>query len=376
MLLKINDRVSYRITEREYTDEGFLRVPGRVARTGIQEYLASELGLDGDPNRIVNVYRPPEEVFSDESLSSYDGTDITIEHPTSMVDSDNFKNVSVGVVRGTGSQDDDFVLCDLIIKDKQAVDAVNSGKVELSAGYTAMYEQMDGVTPCGTKYEFVQRDIKINHVALVDKARAGANARIFDNNRGKRIMFIVNLDSGPVEVADQASATLINTHIATLTKRATDAEAEKEKVQAESDGKDEDIEEEKKKSSDSAIAKRVDTLMSAHDGARKIAGDKFSCDSMDIVTIQRAALTIKRPNVPWADKSAVYVQASFDVEMENEAEDKDDDDKDETGKNNTDSQYIKLAKDAATKGVKTATDAKAKATLGFTDAWKKTVGEE
>ncbi|MGL5729314.1 MAG: DUF2213 domain-containing protein, partial [Plesiomonas sp.] len=64
MLIQINDRASYSITQREYTPEGFLRVPGHVARPGIQQYLASELGLDGDPNRIVNVYRPPEEVFS------------------------------------------------------------------------------------------------------------------------------------------------------------------------------------------------------------------------------------------------------------------------------------------------------------------------
>ena len=372
MLLNINDRSSYRITKREYTDEGFLRVPGRVARTGIQEYLASELGLDGNPNRIVNVYRPPEEVFNDQSLSSYDGTDITIEHPSSMVDSDNYQSVSVGVVRGSGTQDNDFVQCELIIKDKKAVDAVNSGKVELSAGYTAMYEQKDGIAPCGTSYEFVQRDIKINHVALVDRARAGANARIFDNNRGNRNMIIVNLDSGPVEVADQATATLINNDRANLKKRATDAEAEKEKAEAKADGNEEALEEEKKKSSDSAIAKRVDALMSTRDGAKKIAGEKFACDSTDTLTIQRAALSIARPNVKWVDKSSVYVQASFDAEMEKEEKDEKDEHED---KENNDSQLSQLSKDAASHGVKTATDAKSKATVHFTDAWKKTVGD-
>ena len=373
MLLNINDRTSHRITKREYTDEGFLRVPGRVARTGIQEYLASELGLDGNPNRIVNVYRPPEEVFNDNSLSSYDGTDITIEHPSSMVDSENFKNVSVGVVRGTGVQDEDFVQCELIIKDKKAVDVVNSGKVELSAGYSAIYEQTDGIAPCGTSYEFVQRDIKINHVALVDRARAGANARIFDNNRGNRIMFKIILDSGPVEVADQATATLINNDRAILLKRATDAESEKEKADAKADGNEEALEEEKKKSSDSAIGKRVDELMSTRDGAKKIAGEKFACDSTDIVTIQRAALSEKRPNVKWADKSSVYVTAAFDMEMEKEAEDEDEIEKE---KENTDSQYSQISKDAASHGVKTANDAKSKASDHFTGAWKKTVGDE
>lgn len=369
MQLIINDRASYRITKRDYTDEGFLRVPGRVARTGVQEYLASELGLDGDPNRIVNVYRPAEEVFKPESLNSYDGTDITIEHPDTLVDSQNYKDVSVGVVRGRGIEDNDFVQCDLIIKDKVAVDAVNTGKVELSAGYTAMYEQKDGIAPCGTSYEFIQRDIRINHVALVDKARAGANARIFDNNIGDRIMpHIVNLDSETVEVADQATATLINNDRAILLKRATDAESEKEKAEAKADAKDEELEEEKKKSSDSAITKRVDSLMVARDGARKIAGDKFACDSTDLPTIQRAALTVSRDSVDWNKKSDTYVQAAFDMEMEKEAND-------EKEKENNDSQLSQLSKDAASKGVKTATDAKAKATAGFTDAWKKTVGD-
>lgn len=372
MQLIINDRTSYRITKREYTDEGFLRVPGRVARTGIQEYLASELGLDGEPNRVVNVYRPAEEVFKSESLSSYDGTDVTIEHPGTLVDSQNYKDVSVGVVRGSGIEDNDFVQCDLIIKDQVAVDAVNSGKVELSAGYTAMYEQIDGIAPCGTSYEFIQRDIRINHVALVDNARAGANARIFDNNQGERTMIIINLDSGPVEVADQATATLINNDRNALKKRATDAESEKEKAQAKADGAEESLEEEKKKSSDSAIAKRVDSLMSTRDSARKIAGEKFNCDSTDLPTIQRAALTAKRPNIAWDNKSVVYVQAAFDMEIEKEEEDADIEDAD---KENTDSQLSQLAQDAATKNVKTADSAKAKATLHFTDAWKKTVGD-
>ena len=368
MKLNINDRASYRITQREYTDEGFLRVPGRVARTGIQQYLASELGLDGAPNRIVNVYRPPEEVFKLDSLGSYDGTDITIEHPGSLVDSQNYKSVSVGVVRGSGTQDSEFVQCDLIIKDKVAVDAVNSGKVELSAGYTAMYEQKDGVAPCGTSYEFIQRDIRINHVALVDKARAGANARIFDNDRGTNIMIIVNLDSGPVEVADQATATLINNDRAALIKRATDAESEKEKAKAKADANEEDLKEEKKKSSDAAIAARVESLIGTRDTARKIAGDKFSCDSVDTLVIQRAALAIARDSVDWPNKSDAYVQAAFDMEAEKENEDAEE-------KENVDSQYQVLSNDAATTNEKIVIDAKAKAVSGFTGAWKKTVGE-
>ena len=56
-------RLSENISRRE--PEGYLiclNVP--VARTGVQEYLPSELGLPGPDDRLIPVLRPEEEVFS------------------------------------------------------------------------------------------------------------------------------------------------------------------------------------------------------------------------------------------------------------------------------------------------------------------------
>ena len=53
------------------TPEGFLickDVP--IARTGPQDYLARELMLDGDPERVITVQRYPEDVFEDATLAS------------------------------------------------------------------------------------------------------------------------------------------------------------------------------------------------------------------------------------------------------------------------------------------------------------------
>lgn len=60
MRITIRDRVTFPVPSlREITPEGYLKVPGRVARVGIQQYLASELGLtDRPPGQIVNVYLP------------------------------------------------------------------------------------------------------------------------------------------------------------------------------------------------------------------------------------------------------------------------------------------------------------------------------
>ncbi|MDD0873422.1 DUF2213 domain-containing protein, partial [Xylella fastidiosa] len=74
------------LTQRRKTPEGYLIVPARFARTGIQHYAAHELGLSGaDPQRVIRVYRPPEEVFAAEAIASFDGRPITDEHPDEEV---------------------------------------------------------------------------------------------------------------------------------------------------------------------------------------------------------------------------------------------------------------------------------------------------
>lgn len=360
MKCTVFDRAGYRITQREYTDEGFLKVPGRVARTGIQEYLARELGLDGDPNRIVRVYRPPEEVFNDASLGTYDGATVTNDHPKELVTSKNYKSVSVGEVRGAGRQDGDFVVCDLIIKDQKTIDDINAGKCELSAGYTAEYVHGPGITADGQEYEFTQRNIIINHQAVVSKARAGGIARVFDHTLGGNTMPVfITTDSGrSVDVADPANAQVVADSFDRLLKRATDAEAKAgraqetaDKAQAAADSASEKLEEARKASGDEAIAARVKAISATQELARKVAGDGFTCDSLDVTEIKRAALVVARPKVAWGDKSAAYIEAAFDAESEKEDDEEEDGekgDKKPTGDAATLlAQLAQLAKDGA-----------------------------
>jgi hypothetical protein len=351
------DRVSHRITHREYTDEGFLKVPGRVARTGIQEYLARELGLDGDPNRIVRVYRPEEEVFNDSSLGTYDGATVTNDHPKELVTAKNYKAVAVGEVRGSGRRDGDFVVCDLIIKDQKTIDDINAGKCELSAGYTAEYVHGPGVTADGQEYEYTQRNIIINHQAVVTKARAGGIARVFDHNPGGNTMpVLITTDSGrSVDVADPANAQVVADSFDRLMKRATDAESKADTAQAAADKAAEDLVDARKASGDEAITARVKAISATQALARKVAGDSFTCDSLDVIEIKRAALAVALPKRDWSDKSAGYVEAAFDAESD---KDEEEDDKDENGNKKPKpatgdtaalfAQFMQLAKDGAT----------------------------
>lgn len=126
-------------------------------------------------------------------------------------------------------------------------------------------------------------------------------------------MIKIMFDGKPLEVADEASAKLVTDAFEQLTKRVIDAEAKADKAEAEKDAKMEELEEEKAKTNDAAITARVETVMTALDQARAVAGDKFTCDSLNVVEIQRAALLAKRPTVDWAAKSESYIEAAFDM---------------------------------------------------------------
>lgn len=371
------DRAAFTISKREYTAEGFLKVPGRVARTGIQDYLASELRLDGDQMRIVKVFRPESEVFSEDSLASYKIADVTDDHPVKMVDAETFKAVTVGVVSGDGVRDGDYVVAPLVIKDLNAIKAIESGKAQLSAGYTAEYDNTPGTTDGGQDYEFIQRNIRINHVAVVDKARAGAMARILDK-QPEIIMIKVTLDNGRAVELEDAAAAQVEDSIRRLTDAAKTekdnadaAQAKTDGLQAQYDASQEELEKAKTASSDEAILARVNEATDAMNDAIKVGGNDFTCDSSNPIEIKRAALVANDPKKGYDAKPDAYIEAAFDIAMEKE----EDDEESEEGKKKAASDArAKLAKD-----MDPTKDTKPTAKQAYMDSlnngWKKTIGE-
>ena len=163
--------------KRSTTPEGFLvchDVP--IARTGTQLYTGQEVPIDPGPDGLIRIDRPPEEVFRPETLTSFEGKPVTVEHPNDFVTPENWGRVAVGITtnvrRGDGVADD-LLIADLVITDKAAIEYVNKTLPEVSAGYEAVYQQTDAGRG-------VQRDIVGNHVALVERGRAGPRCSIQD----------------------------------------------------------------------------------------------------------------------------------------------------------------------------------------------------
>lgn len=155
------------------TPEGFLickDVP--IARTGPQDYLARELMLDGDPDRIVTVQRHPEDVFEEATLASFEGKPICDGHPPENVGPENYAAYTKGHVQNV-RRDGEYIVADLYINDANLANEVrNNVKREVSCGYLCNY------VPDGDGYR--QERIRGNHVAVVPKGRAGATVAIHD----------------------------------------------------------------------------------------------------------------------------------------------------------------------------------------------------
>ena len=159
------------------TPEGYLLCRGvAIARTGELRYHESELPVDPDPAGMITITRSPEEVFSPTTIASFEGKPVTIEHPDEFVNPSNWREHEVGTVsnvrRGEGIEDD-MLIADLLVKDADAIEHVRRDRPEVSCGYESEYEQ----TAPGYA---VQRSIVGNHVALVDRGRAGPRCAIRD----------------------------------------------------------------------------------------------------------------------------------------------------------------------------------------------------
>ena len=204
------------VTKSEKTDEGYLKVWCKAARVGTQLYTR------GDGSQ-VREYRPEDEVSDPDSLASFGMKAVTLNHPKVLLDSKTTKLHQVGHAGSHVRFSDGFVEVALVITDEDAISSIERGDTqEVSAGYRVDYDPTPGVTPEGESYDGIQRNIKVNHIALVSRGRAGRNARLLldscdrndavaeiepPSNSADLSMARITLDGLEVEIpADSATA--------------------------------------------------------------------------------------------------------------------------------------------------------------------------
>ncbi len=163
---------------RETTPEGYLLcrdVP--LARIGTLMYGDGEVPVTADNTGLILIQRGEDVLFDPKAIASAEGKPITDDHPEDWVGPKNWKELSKGsghnIRRGEGI-DSDLLIGDLLVTDKDTIDAVLEGKVEISLGYDADYIE---VSPG----KGLQSNIVVNHIALVDKGRCGSRCSIGDS---------------------------------------------------------------------------------------------------------------------------------------------------------------------------------------------------
>ncbi|HBM2054217.1 TPA: DUF2213 domain-containing protein [Escherichia coli] len=313
-------------------ENGFLVDTPVVARVGVQVYFTE----DGST---VREFRPAEEVFKEESLASYQGKPMTLDHV--FVNSDNAKDVVVGSVTGKAEALGSTVIAPIVVYSQEAIDEARSGNAkELSVGYSAVLDETPGwgdpatgkyilrtdntqgldIPPDWQEFDAIQRDIKVNHLAMVFRGRAGIAKLNMDGQQENP--YTDNVDSIKEDVKEMVKIKLdgaqefeiapeVAAHITTIKKDADDAKAKADTIEAERD----------------ALKAKVDAMPAEIEKAVKAA--KADAEALAaLVTVANEAgvktdgldakgikvLYVKEVSgLDVSEKSDAYIDAAFDI---------------------------------------------------------------
>lgn len=353
------------------TRDGYLVANVRAGRAGVQHYSGVEIGKPS--MKEVRIFRPEEEVFDTEAMATAAHRPVTLGHPPQAVNAENWRDVAIGQTGGDVVRDGGFLRIPLCLMDASAIGAVEAGTQQLSWGYTCELDFTPGKTADGQDYDAVQRGIRINHLAVVDAARAGPECRIGDTarNAGSAAATTVNppppATTGDPAVADEMRTVVVDgLSIATtvqgaeivsrLQRQVADAAAQAEahrtdhakaitaldgqvaalrtevtrlkdghqgeiaainathqqalaKLQGEADVL-------RAQTSDAALDARVTARTTLVTQARRVLGDSYDATGRSDIQVRRDVVAKALPSLPIADdKPEAYVQAAYDSVM-------------------------------------------------------------
>lgn len=154
-----------------------------LSKVGVFPYLGRTISDELEPDKIYQVLRPEEELSNDDTLNSFKLVPIVDDH-TMLGTKPGMQPAEEKGVHGVIGDDvyykDGIIYGDLKIFSETLKEEIENGKKELSMGYFCDYELKEGEFD-GIPYQAIQRNLKINHVALVDEGRMGADVRVLDH---------------------------------------------------------------------------------------------------------------------------------------------------------------------------------------------------
>lgn len=308
------------------TTDGYLVASVLCARTGIQDYLGTELDKPDMP--IVKVYRPESSVFAKDSLSTFVGKPTTNDHPPVQVTADNWKEYAVGSIGEEVLRDGEYIRVPITLMDAATIKAVQDGKREISMGYDMELDWTPGATSDGQAYDAVMTNLRMNHLAIVDRGRAGSRARIDDkspwgvaplntDDRNPPIMTTrkIVVDGLTIETTEQGAEAIgkLQTEKQSIADARDAAIAAKDAELAAKDARIADLEKSQltAEALDAKVQARADLLAKA----KTLAKDADFSGKADLEIMKAAVIAVRGADAV-KDKSDAYVTAAFDLAVE------------------------------------------------------------
>lgn len=179
-------RIDNALSERHFDENGYLYVDrSPILKAGIMEYLGYELlpegkssidGVDIDPQKVYKVNVSLDELKK--AKDTFKLAPITDGHIWLGEEGADPKNYQEGTVGENLYIEDGFLYAPLNFTGKAIVEKIkNHKKEELSTSYLNKLRKSDNPA-----YDFEAFDIRGNHLALVDRGRAGSDVRVLNSN--------------------------------------------------------------------------------------------------------------------------------------------------------------------------------------------------
>lgn len=216
-----------------------------ISKAGVYPYGGFEIPGAPDPHRIYNVFRPPEEL--ERSAASFALIPIRDDH---LILGEQGESTDEQPIAGyTGEHvtyEHPYLYAPLKITSPKLKQQIDNGKIELSPAYFSTFDATSGVYE-GQPYDYVQRIVAGNHLALVDVGRTGPDVAVldgvsivrdrypFDHSREKNPMDIEELISAVAALPDEDKASLLSA----LAPAATDEDPTEEDMATDADLSDE-----------------------------------------------------------------------------------------------------------------------------------------
>jgi len=304
------------------TPEGYLTVNVPITRPGVFPYQRQ----DGTVQMEAKL---PEDIFSDRTIYSARSKPVTDGHPDVPVTVDNYQSYAKGMSH-TDSRVEDFKLyISLTVTDKALIEKIHDGYNEISIGFLSDVVAESG-TYNGDQYEYVQRNVEINHIAIVEKGRAGPEVAIrsdsdawqIDEKGGNTEMAKIKIEGTEYEV-DPA----VKTYIAALKAKEETAKVKGDSADALKGrldaldvtlkAKDQEIATLKEKSlSADELDKKVEERVALINASHPILGDSFDFTGKSEREIKEAVISTAKAEFKGDGKSDEYINAFFDATVE------------------------------------------------------------